>query len=980
MNYFELREMNREQLISYLKKLSQSYVPEWHLQEEEPELGSALAFIFADMYDDLIQKTHQIPSKHYIDFLNLQNPMHKSSSGSRGYATLTLSEGTAKGVMVKKGKQLIGTDQNGENLVFETTEDVMLVPAVLENIFMIDSEKDELLAHFNKKTNPILEPLFLMPKEGTNNLQTHVLTVEDPNLLNLKSAKSIEIVIEDPQNTLREQNTINTLSNPECAAWYYLREGKWLPFEQIAQVSGNIQISNANGVGLETPAVQLVLKKPQKITCEAFKINPIATWSTPDALYANEIEIPKRDGQIFSNPFYVYDAFYISSEEVFTKPGSLIQIQIDYVMETFPTPFEVPEPNIKWKNVLKKNDLKEVKEKEILITDLILEYWNGVGWSKLETIEFDPHMFEADPGEFTKRTIQFVCPADFENTNVGAYNNRWLRMRILQVENAYTLIGHYHVPKLKKMSMIYTYDRGGKSPQHMIRREFLEETALKNTDTPLVLFNDYGPLSGKGMYLKYDRKLTGGPIKILFETGTVNSLKMPQFKWQIFKLVAGKGRWTDLEVVDETRHFKGTGILTFIGDSDHMKTKLFGEEGYWLRAIQTKEGTLPVWIKSIHINTVRMTQKETVMSQYFELKQHDYEQSFKLDYENLENLELWVNEPYLTEEWLKSQSQTYRIEKSLDGIIEAIWIKWLPYEEISLMGPETRGYVVDLFEGKIQFGNSVNGYLPQGNISRNVRIDYSVNKGELGNVKAFNVQRLAQSIPNINKVYNPLDLFGGKPPESRTEALSRTASALHHNQRAKSIKDFDDLISAADHEIHRVKTQSHMDPDGKYALGTITSAILPKKSVAHQDYFRGIQQRVYKSLQNKLPCTLIPERTFYVIEAKAVTIDVHLKGIIETIDDYLDVYKNLESQINLYLDTYIGNQQQTGWDIGELPDEAYLLCLLQATEGLKAIDHLVLNAIVNEGYEQREIALKVLGKQSFYIIKGGVHNITLGIE
>lgn len=980
MNYFELREMNREQLIAYMNKLSRSYVPEWRMQEEDPDLGSALGFIFADMYSDLIQRTSQIPSKHYIDFLNLQDPIQKSSSGARGYTTMTLSEGTASGVMVKQGKQLIGTDANGENLVFETTEDIMLLPAVLENLFVVQSEKDQLVSLYDRSTLPELQPFYLMPEDGVRNLQTHILTIEHPQILNLKCAEAIEVVLEDPQNRLREESTLDLLANSEWSAWSYKLGDSWVLFDRVSRGKESILLSNAKGVYLEEPLIRLILKKPRKVVCDTLKLRPIATASMPDALYVNEIEVPKRDGQIFGNPFYVYDGFYMASEEVFTKPGSLVTLQLDYVIETFPTPFDIPEPNIKWKNVLKKNELKEVKEKEIVITDLILEYWNGIGWSKLETLEFDPHMFEVEAGEFIKANIRFICPEDFEHTNVGAYNNRWLRMRILQVDNAYALLGNYHVPKLKKMSLTYDYNQSGVTPTAVHKHEFLEEMSISLKTKPMILFNDYGSLKGKGLYLMFDKPLLGGPIKILFEMGTVRASKMPQFKWQVLKKVAGKVRWSDLEVLDETRHFKETGILTFIGDEDHEKVKMFGQDGYWIRAVEITDGLMPVYIKNIHLNTVRITQKETILSQYFELKQHEYDQSFKLDYENLESLNLWVNEPYLTEDWLKDQTLSYEIKRSLDGIIESIWVKWLPYEDISLMDSETRGYRVNLFEGTIQFGNSVNGYLPQGNTPRNVRVDYAVNKGELGNVEAMTIQRLAQSIPNINKVFNPLALYGGKAPETRAEALSRVSSALHHNHRAKSLIDYDQLIMAADHEIYRVKTMAHINADGEFALGHVTSAILPKRPVRHQDYFRNIQQRVYQSMSSKLPCTLIPEKSFCVVEAKPVTIEVHFKGVIKGIDLYLDVYKTIENQIIQYLDTYQGNQNQSGWQIGELPDQHYLLCLLQVTEGLKGVDHLVLNAIVQEGYELREVSLSSLKAKPFFVIRGGTHKITLGLE
>lgn len=979
MNYFDLCQLTKEQLVDYLKRLSSAYVPEWHMQTEDPDVGSALALIFADMYSDLIQKSKRIPDKHYIDFLNLQDPLQKSSKGSQGYMTLTLSEGTTSGVGVSKGKQLIGTDLNEENLVFETVEDVFLVPSQLESMYLVNSEADELTVTYDHLESDTMVPFFIFPKHLEPNLQSHLLEFSHPELLNLKCAKAIDICFKNAEDSLDGRALLTLLADAEAAQWLYSKEGKWTSFEAISLTKCGLRLSNSTELFLELPTIRLVLKKPAHLVCEGLTIKPFCGELEADALYANELEVPQKDGYLFGTQFYAYDAFYIASEEAFTKPGSKVELLLDYILDPYPTPFEIPEPQIKWKNVLRKSDIPEIKEKNITVSDMVLEYWNGIGWSKLEAIEFDRQMFSCETGTYQNKTFSFICPDDLEITNVGATSSYWIRMRIMRVENAYTLTGNYFAPKIKRLRINYVFTGAGCEPSEMRLKEFMTETLLSPKETPLTLFKGYEQLAGKALYMQFNRKLEGAPLQILFDIGTVLGKSAPLFRWEMLKWQAGSLRWEPIEVVDDSLSLTQTGILTFIGDVSHAQTSLFGRQGYWLRAVLVNEGALPVLINGVYVNSVRVVQKETMRSQYFDLKSHEYGKELQLDQRQLEHLELWVNEPQLTEEWLKKHQLTYQRILSSDGTLEAQWVKWMEYDETAQMSEHTRGYLADLYEGRVIFGDSVNGYLPEGVSSKNIRIDYAVNKGELGNVDPYKVTRLAEAIPNVNKSFNPLAYIGGKPPESKQDALKRTARSLHHGERVRALMDLDDIIEAADYEIREVLTLQNINALGEYKLGYVTSAVHTKRPICHMDYFRGLKQRLYKELVHKMPCTLMAERNYFIIEPTPITIDVHFRGIIDEMEQYLGVYKAIDAILNQYLDTYNGNRDHGGWHIGELPDEQYLIASLQGIEGLKAVSHLVINAVVRMGYEQVEISLEHLKSQPFIIVKNGQHTIHLGI-
>lgn len=982
MNYFDLRQMTREHLIETLNRLSKSYVPNWRLNLEDPDVGSALMLIFADMYTDVIQKSQQIPSKHYIDFLNLLDPVQKSSKGSKGYVVFALSEGTTSGVFVSEGKPLIGLSNTGENLVFETVEDVRLTPSKIEAIYAVDSHQDCILNLYNAPVQPVQAPFYFMPGETADNLQSHDLILSHEALLNLKSAKALDIIILDAQNQVRLQSTLSFLSQPENAVWQYKRAGTWVAFDTVELLADGIRLSNnsseENTICLETPNIRLQLLKAKGLLCDELLLRPVASMIAPDVLYNNELQISQPNGYPFGTQFYTYDAFYIGSDEVFSKAGSLVTVELDFVIDPVETPYDIPPPQIKWKSVLRKMDLQEVPTKKIVITDLILEYWNGVGWSTLEAVAFERQMFSVEVEAMYHQVIQFYCPNDLMRTTVGAANNAWIRLRIAKVDNAYALLGHYYAPKLKRINLSYCYEKGI-SPESGIRHEFLKTYELRLQESPIKLFNDYGNLEGKGLYMCFSSPLTGGPLKLLFSIGTMIQEQQAHFRWQILKSQAGRFRWVDLEVVDETHHLSETGLVTFIGDEDHAKAALFDASGYWIRALEVNAGGLPIKINSLYMNAVKVVQKETLMSQYFDLRRHEYSKCFDLDHQHLESMTVWVNEKNLTDQELKALNLPYDKKVTADGLVEAIWVKWQPYDDFALMNADTRGYVANAFEGTLTFGDSIRGYLPDGTIDKNVRVDYDVNLGENGNVSPMAVQSLAESVPNVNKVFNPIGFYGGKAPESRQDALKRVSASLRHKERAKSIGDFDALIQATDYDISEVMTLPNRNAEGKMEMGTVTSAILTKKRVSDQDYFRGLKQKIYSQMLEKLPCTLIPGKTFFVVEPQLVSIEVNFKGSIDRIEDYLTVYKTVEEQINHYLHYETGNQKGSGWHMGDLPSEQYLLSKVQGIRGLKSVDLLIMNAVIQEGYDSKEVSFKQLRSHPFIVIQEGQHTITLSL-
>lgn len=978
MNYFELRQMNREQLIEYIKGLSSSYVPQWHFNEADPDLGTALALIFTDLYTDLIKKSKRMPGKHYVDFLNLMDPSQKASRAAKGHVVFHLSEGTSNSVAVTAGKQLLGTAQSGENLIFETLQSTLLSPAKLTQVFLASSREDAIVNCFNIENQVAMEPITFMPQTFSQNIQAHCLHLRHDRLLNLRTCSAIEVVIEDQQSSLRLEETLSHLASAEKAQWLYAQGGNWMPFA-VTREGESLFLRAEDSICLEAPEIRIKLLEPKKISCQSLALRPICEPMNPDVVYHNELELPEQRGHLFGRQFMPYDCFYIGCEEVFTKAGSFIEMKLDYLIEAIPTPYEVPPLNVQWKNVLRKNDLKEPETKKIIISDLALEYWNGLGWSRLETLAFDKNMFGEALHTALKASISFKCPEDMEMTNVGAHSNYWIRLRILRVENNYALLGDYHCPKLSKVLIAYHYPREGVIPQTMMRDQFLAKQVVNPKSQPLTLFYGYGNLSGRALYLCFDRALVGGPTRLLFDVKSQRAEQKPSYKWEMLRLEGGHFKWMDLDVIDDTDSFLKTGLVTMIGHENHAGYTLFSKLGYWIRVVESKTGSLPALIKGIYMNGVAAIQQETMAQAYYSLHKHEYGKVITLPYQNIEALEVWVNEPDLTSQWLAEKGLEYETEYTLEGLVLSQWVKWEETKHFSLHGPEDRCYVANLFEGTIKFGNSVKGALPESQSDQNLKVRIWVNQGEKGNVGPGAVNQLAQSIPNVNQVFNPSAFSGGQTWESRDCALQRASESVHHLNRARSRRDLENLILAADFDIKEVVAIPGRDPWGNLVFGNVTCGMLPKRIAYQQDYFTALKAKVYESLGDQLPCTLVPEQNLFIIEPREITLEVHFVGKLHKLEDYLEAYSGAMQIIEKYMDFDKGNQSGRGWHLGDLPDERYLLGQLQGVSKIAFAERLVINAIELRGYELKEISLKSLINDPFILMRGGKHSIILDV-
>ena len=97
----ELDRRSEEELMRRILSLAGSYTPEWKPNPDDPDVGMALARLYAGMHHGTVQRLNRTAEKYRIGFCNFLGAGLMPSEPSSGYVKFGLSSGQLEnGVMV----------------------------------------------------------------------------------------------------------------------------------------------------------------------------------------------------------------------------------------------------------------------------------------------------------------------------------------------------------------------------------------------------------------------------------------------------------------------------------------------------------------------------------------------------------------------------------------------------------------------------------------------------------------------------------------------------------------------------------------------------------------------------------------------------------------------------------------------------------------------------------------------------------------
>ncbi|WP_369216153.1 putative baseplate assembly protein [Streptomyces flavofungini] len=281
------------------------------------------------------------------------------------------------------------------------------------------------------------------------------------------------------------------------------------------------------------------------------------------------------------------------------------------------------------------------------------------------------------------------------------------------------------------------------------------------------------------------------------------------------------------------------------------------------------------------------------------------------------------------------------------------WQDWRVVPHFAESGPHDRHITLDATTGDIAFGPAVreaDGSLrqyglvaPKGAVIRARR--YRTGGGRYGNVARGAIRVLRTSIPYISEVVNREAARGGVDGETVEEAKLRAPITLRAQERAVTLRDYEELARRAAPETARITClESRPDDHGAYAVRVL---VVPQAVPDPGGRLRfeqlvpddALLRRITRHLDERrlIGTRLAVGPPYY--QGVTVVATVHAFRGVETDR----VRRAAHDALYRHLDPLTGGTDGRGWPFGRPVQAGEVFAVLQRVPGVELVDEVVLH-------------------------------------
>ncbi len=947
MNSPKLDGRTVSDILALFSEKSKAYTPEWKFDENNPDGGTALAMLFSEMFCGTVDRLDRFPEKCSLEFLNLIGVSGKPVSPAVGIAAAELADGANRRVFVEKGSQLF-SDVDSKRIIFETMQSYFAVPSKLTDIYMTDSS-DDVITHTELNEDFALKLFFPDKKQ---NIEKHSFTICDEAVLKLDGAAEITLIPGGAYG-VKDEDVIEMLCRSDTAKWTMPTENgivSLIPRSGngciiLSKPDGKAQLVNDDGEADNNGKYSITCEITRTDSAFPLSVDEIRLSSKsvddeqtlrgrlPDKLYFNDTELfSDESAYAFGKEPNIYDVFYIKSDEVFSKAGALITADFSVTAVVVSDGEEQLEPDFEQKLLVDKSELKTKEADEIYITEVIWEYWNGLGWARL-AVGGDVDLFSCHD-KIGRHTLTFVCPDDIKASVQNSAYGIWIRARIREMKNRFSLNGRWYLPLIKAIDLRFDYGKDMMPAKSIItlnscRRRKYE---MNGTKTRMDLFSVM-PDTRRCVYFRFDEPPCGLPVNLYlgFDSECANERKY-EFSYSSSSQLS---LWRELKVVDRTCGFCGSGIISMYTPDDFAKAELFGMEGYWVRVLEpfgADRKCSPNLIR-VDMNAVDIIQQTTVKDERAFAAMGKKNQTLNLGNFPVINCTVWVNEMGETqvselEELGRIDKSKVRVENASNGLPNKYWVRWEQTESLAACGENSRCYELDSASGVITFGNGTNGKIPAYSSNAEISVDYSWGGGTVGNLKECALDGLLVGIPFVENMTNILPTCGGSDAQPLEKVKKIGAQRVRHCGRAVTVRDYEAIVAEEFPEVGEVKCFSGKNNLGQQESGCLTVVVKPANNGTDayavslckriEAYLKecGCSEPIYGGRMSVIPARNLKVSADIVIVIKNIEYAAQTETeVIAAVNDLIDRFSNGIGIIPLENDIYSA--------LKEVPNIAY---------------------------------------------------------
>ena len=975
-----LDDRTHKQIVEEAIRLLPQYCPEW-TNHNPNDPGIALIELFAWMMELGLYRLNKVTDKTYLTLMELIGMKLRPAQPAKTLVSFALADGKKPSQRVPAGIQVATVQtEDADPVVFETprsllVNNVNLVRCVSTEADRMSDNTDILSSQNSVAAFPVFQ---------SHTPIKRYIYIGDPSLGLLKGSHQLKILL---RNSYAQWPDMTRL-----LSWEYFNGHRWVPMSMNPTPLSNVPernqvefqgplpgLASATVNDMEACWIRAALKgRPEhrqqtllntvelQISMQESGVAPDLCLANVQSLMYEPLDLTKDFLPFMGQPKY-NDAFYIASQEIFSKPGAKVQLQ--FALSQNP-----------------KQVQPEASE------DLVLswEYWDAQQWRALGQSTYEKK--EEPEGEYdfidqtaamtNKGLVSFLAPQNWKACAVNNQKNYWLRVRIhtgdfgvggQYVQNetnawVWEFDRPFKPPMLSRLTLSYqmppmpcgqllTYndfkyqdhsarnlENYHKTDDHSIIREMIPFT-VHGERNPMCYFgfDKAFPLEDNQLcFLLKDQEqlfakhrspdILPGILSAPFGRN-IEGTGLPSSVSVVWEYWNGQ-EWRELACQDHTLGLSYSGFLYFQGPKDFIASSLWAEELFWLRA-RHEMGTyerIP-YLAKILLNTVEAVSQRTISNEVLGSSDGTPNQEFSLLHMPVINTpELWVAENEMPSQESVRQLGADAIYTESTSEKQRIWIRWQAVDGFYESTPFDRHFVCDSVAGKIRFGDGRHGHIPCEGKS-NIRINrYCVGGGSESNVGVNTITVLKKSVPFISKVWNPVPAEGGADAENVAEAQMRAPHLFKHRFRAVTNDDFEWLSKEASNQVARAKClPAHRQP------GEVTVVVVPKVQnmgtqlsdrieVSHE-----LLKRVHAYLDERRLLTT----QLQVMGFQYVDISLQVEVVLRTaLADSQSIKSKVEEKIRTFLHPVYGGPDGAGWPFGMAVSKSDIHMALEKVEGI----------------------------------------------
>ncbi len=991
-NEYKMDKSTIEDIKAHIDTLSKSYVPEWKFDEDNPDIGSVIALLYANQLYDNTGRYNRMLEKYHLELINLLDISPLPAHPSGATVIMELVPDSVQGVPVSKGTKLLAETAE-DNIVFETAHSVYVTGSNINTVLMTRGSDGKVIpvsGSFEEKD---------YAGEVVENLPQSNDELKDFNLFDF-SGKGLEKQaillyhdsIFDNQHELIDcrikgnPDFVRRLANGEFRILYYTSEG-FKPVEQCNVVGEHIFFSKADKskqITIKNKEYSLIVveaKEPQRETIKVDAIEFSSSGSPVEAEYVGNgtTDFDVNSFNMFGDTLAVFAECYIGMDTYFSKKDSKITISFDMsFVEKYIGAVREPE----------KEDLRLIKRKKrfrqeetvayTYAQEISVEYFNGIGWKRIKFNKEYTNIFEqAQAGNVE---LTFVCPNDWVESSSGGYHGRMLRIQLLKADNCYYQPCIHTYPKISNLNIAYTYDDNYKKPVFGTglfgtqKRDFTSDIIENKSFTVF----SRGNYTDTALYIGFDKVFDNGPISLWWKLG--NNAKDMNKKLRYY--YSTNSEFKEMKMVDYTANLTKTGTMMFLPEADMGMLEIENRKLCWIKIVEEnyEDNQICTHVEKLAVNAVEVYNIETLEEEEFYLDNVTANASFPLRADRILSADVWVNEKNeLTRQEMFNLMNTMpdkvRVNFDYMGEIEEFFVKWEECGNFISSAPDSRHYILDRIQNRIIFGDGIHVKIPRNLQGTSFSVQVKCCNGRIGNVPANSITQTTSNVMFINDIYNPEPAYGGSDMEMLEKALQRGANLLSSGGRFVTEQDYLTEIKSYSDVIENVSIICNVDRYGEYKEDMMYIVLLMKDFMDSSASFYRIQGNLKQHLLERCELSILPERLM-IEEPIFVELNVSVWADILHIEDNFDIQTSVQKSLNEYLNP-ISSTGKKGWDIGVLPCKSQIIMKLNAVKSKAIINHIMVTAKYSDKNGVHEVDLEDLKVSPFMVVRNGIHKIYL---